>query len=658
MATPRPRTYLYGFAFVCILLAPGIDRPAVAQIQDTPPSSRIPQHAPLIEKTRQAGRLPVIVQLSEASIQAMMDLSQGGSTNERASGIAAVQDLVLSRLGMNQAGKKQRRYRAYRHIPFMAMEVDEGLLLQLLAHVHVEQVIEDRIFEPMLLESTQAIGARAAWEYGGTGAGQAIAVIDTGVDQDHPFLEGKVVREACFSTSYTSANGGFESISMCPDSAEEAFGRRVAVHCDISIAGCDHGTRVAGIVAGKGEDFSGVARDADLVAIQVFSHFESYCGPDPCARSWVSDQIAALEYVYALRDSLNVAAVNLSLGGGHYRTEEQCNSVNPAMFAVFDILAEANIPVIAAAGNSGLVDGLVAPACLSNAISVGATTKFDAISSFSSSAKFLDLLAPGEDIVTSVPGGAFRAGTGTSFSTPHVAGAWAILRSKSPDASIEELKGAFQETGVYLMDARNDVETARIQVDQALQAATLPVELVRFDALVDNATVELIWETASETNNAGFEVQHSLGGPYRTVEFIPGGGTRTTLSRYGYRVDDLAPGVHAFRLKQRDFDGTASFSPAVEALVKLKGAYHMGAAYPNPFNPATQFTLTIDREQHVRIEVYDILGRRVATLVNERLEPGQLNVFTLDGAALSSGIFLIQATGEYFQVARTVTLLK
>ena len=615
-------------------------------------ASQAEKHLVLRTAVARQGALPVIIKLTGDDAKPVYS-SSSHKSGSSIKGFSVAQQRVL-----NALPAKTRSTRLYQYIPFMAMQVDEAALDVLLSHADVADVYADQIFESQLTESIAVIGADKAWEYGGGGAGQVVAILDTGIDHEHPFLAGKVIAGGCYSTNYASPSGEFESISTCPDEKEESHGIDAGGHCGIGVAGCDHGTRVAGIVAGQGETFSGVARDASLLSVQVFSRFESYCGDTPCARSWVSDQIAGLEYIYTMSDSLDIAVVNMSLGGGHYLTQTHCDEVNPAMRAVFDLLHDKEIPVIAAAGNSGLSDGLVAPACLSNAISVGSTSINDRVSMFSNSADFLDFWAPGQDIITSLPGGSFQPGTGTSFAAPHVAGAWAILKSRSADGTINELKEAFKRTGQLVIDERNSVSIPRIQVDRALQFALLPVELIRFDATTTNEHVDLVWETASESNNAGFEVQHSWGEHYYTVAFIPGGGTKQGRTQYGYQFGNLAPGKHSFRLKQIDFDGTSTYTHTVDAYVSLKDPFHMGAAYPNPFNPVTQFTLTVAREQFVRVEVYNVLGARVAVLYADKLNPQEIHVFTLEADHLPSGIYLIQALGEHFKVTRRAMLLK
>ena len=663
MACSRTSNCGYGIALSILLLSVFAHavkgQPAASMLyqgQDKPTIQVEPARGSgLLPRVQAAGVVPVMIQLSEVAIEETMWAEK---LHDREAGIARIQQRLIGEMQGVQKSGEALPVRRYRYTPFLALQATEEVLVHLLDSELVTEIFEDAVHSTMLSESTTAIGADAAWAYGGTGIGQSVVVIDTGVDQDHPFLAGKVVREACFSTNYVSGASDFRSYSICPGEKEEAYGSRVALDCGTDVSGCGHGTRVAGIVAGEGDVFSGVAPDAQIVAVQVFSRFESYCGDVSCARSWVSDQVAGLEYVYSIKDSIDIAAVNMSLGGGHYTSVERCDQVNPAMRSVFQLLHDANIAVIAAAGNSGQADGLVAPACLSQAISVGSTNNQDSVSVFSSSADFLDFFAPGEDIQTSVPGGGYQSGSGTSFSTPHLAGAWAILKSRSPDATIGEIKEAFYKTGVDILDGRNEAMVSRIQVDRALYYALLPVELVRFEALAHSRSIQLDWETASETNNAGFEVQHLWAGEFTTIDFVPGGGTRDSSRSYSYTVANLAPGTHAFRLKQIDFNGAITYTQTIEGDVELSEAYHMGSSYPNPFNPTTQFTLTLARKQHTRIAVYNILGERVAMLEDAVLEPRQMHIYTLEASHLPSGVYLIQAIGEYFKVTRKATLVK
>lgn len=117
-----------------------------------------------------------------------------------------------------------------------------------------------------------------------------------------------------------------------------------------------------------------------------------------------------------------------------------------------------------------------APGCISSAVSVGSTTKTDQVSSFSNSASFLSLLAPGSSINSSVPGNQFAVFNGTSMATPHVAGAWAILKQRVPNATVIQVLTALQNTGLPVLDTRNNITKPRIRIRQALDAlAPAPV---------------------------------------------------------------------------------------------------------------------------------------------------------------------------------------
>jgi len=220
----------------------------------------------------------------------------------------------------------------------------------------------------------------------------------------------------------------------------------------------------------------GVARGANIIAIQVFSRFDSasICGGSyntPCALSFVSDQVAGLERVYELRTDFNISSVNMSLGGSRFSDEESCDSAEGLRKMAIDNLRSVGIATVVASGNSSNRNSILTPACISSAISVGSTTDADAISSFSNVADFLDLLAPGSLITSSVPGGGLGTWNGTSMATPHVAGAWAVLKQESPLADVDTVLAALRDTGASVDDDRSNgtvVDMRRINLDLAL----------------------------------------------------------------------------------------------------------------------------------------------------------------------------------------------
>ena len=364
----------------------------------------------------------------------------------------------------------------YAYVPLIALEIDAAALAELEgAALWVDRVFDDAIKQPILAESVPLIGADRAWGRGFDGSGTVVAVLDTGVDASHPFLLGKVVEEACYSSTLLK-----HSTTFCPNGLEEQVGPGAAVPCPLDAQGCFHGTHVAGIAAGDGATagvtFSGVAPGAQLMAVQVFSKFTSVadCGlfNTPCVGAYTSDLISGLERVYTVRSTRNIASVNLSLGGGSFTAA--CD-VEPEKM-IIDTLRSAGVATVVAAGNDGSPTSLSSPACISSAVSVGSTTKSDAVSSFSNVAPFMSLFAPGEDIVSSVTGGGFAMLSGTSMATPHVAGSWAILKQATPASTVDQLLGSLQSTGVPVTDTRSGtpVTRPRIRVDLALDQLVPP----------------------------------------------------------------------------------------------------------------------------------------------------------------------------------------
>ncbi|WP_456427241.1 T9SS type A sorting domain-containing protein, partial [Rhodocaloribacter sp.] len=101
-----------------------------------------------------------------------------------------------------------------------------------------------------------------------------------------------------------------------------------------------------------------------------------------------------------------------------------------------------------------------------------------------------------------------------------------------------------------------------------------------------------------------------------------------------------------------------AFSPVVELTVDLPEPYRLTAAFPNPFNPRTSFELIVRRSQRVTVNVFDVLGRRVATLFDGTMAANETRSFSFDGAGLPSGLYLYRAEGETFSATRQALLLK
>ena len=364
-------------------------------------------------------------------------------------------------------------------IPIVFLKADSTAITEICSSSLVKFVHENQAMEPNLDNTIPLINADDVANGGYTGNGWTVAILDTGVDKNHPFLSGKVVAEACFST-----NDPPNRESLCPNGMESQIGSGAGVPCTISK--CDHGTHVAGIAAGKDvvNNRYGVARDANIIAVQVFTkvNTNSSCnGSPPCIKVYNSDLVDALTYVYNLRNTYNIASVNMSIGGG--KNGSYCSS---PLKPIIDNLKSVGIATVVAAGNNGYCDGITHPACISSVVAVGSTTKSDTKSGFSNYDPSFDnlIFAPGSSILSSIPGTGYGFKSGTSMATPHVAGAFAVIRQIKPDknvVTVDDILTTFQTTGVPISGVCGNTEP-RIDLLAAAQDYNTPPTVTSFSA--------------------------------------------------------------------------------------------------------------------------------------------------------------------------------
>ena len=189
--------------------------------------------------------------------------------------------------------------------------------------------------------------------------------------------------------------------------------------------------------------------------------------------------------------------------------------------------------------------------------------------------------------------------------------------------------------------------------------APLPVELSKLQATADGRDVLVKWATASETNNAGFAVERRTeDGAFEKIGFVEGRGTTEQVQQYQYRVSNLDFGQHTFRLRQVDTDGSESLSKEVSAKLRLDEAYRIGQPYPNPTQDRSTLKVAVREAQDLRIEMYDLLGRRIRVLHDGRVDAQETQRVQINGNRLSSGHYFLRVIGDTFVETRRVTLVR
>lgn len=329
-------------------------------------------------------------------------------------------------------------------LPGSAMIATPNAIKALAARPDVEMIWLDEEVHTMLDMSVPLIQAPHVWDAGITGKGVAVGVVDTGIDQTHPDVTGRVKAFKDFTGEGQIDNNG-------------------------------HGTHVAGIVGGTGAasqgKFRGVAYECDFVIAKVLRGNGG---------GLMSDVIAGLEY--CVEQQVNV--VNMSLGGG------RANDGTDALSVACDAAVDLGIVLCVAAGNSGPGASTVgSPACARKVITIGATDKQDLIANYSSRGPTSDgrvkpdVCFPGSSITAprakntamGTPQDDFyTTASGTSMATPHAAGTCALLLQKAPSLTPAEIKALFMAHTKNLGLDENTQGKGRVIVSEAFKAITPP----------------------------------------------------------------------------------------------------------------------------------------------------------------------------------------
>ena len=227
-------------------------------------------------------------------------------------------------------------------------------------------------------------------------------------------------------------------------------------------------------------------------------------------------------------------------------------------------------------------------------------------------------------------------------------------------------------TGTYYLRLSQRTPAGRIRCTDSIEVqivpaniasrdttlSPLPVQLVSFNANVNGNSVKLTWGTATEINNYGFEIERRQVGGWTKVGFVSGAGTIFSPKNYSFQDRAVARGSFVYRLKQIDQDGMFEYSPEVSVTVGASAiARNEMRNYPNPFNPSTQISVSLESDDDVTLKVYDITGREVATLMHGIVSAGTHTV-AFNAAQLPSGTYFAQLQTSTSVINKKMLLVK
>jgi hypothetical protein len=224
-----------------------------------------------------------------------------------------------------------------------------------------------------------------------------------------------------------------------------------------------------------------------------------------------------------------------------------------------------------------------------------------------------------------------------------------------------------QPMSVSISDFNNDSKQDFISANYSGTASVLlntvifllPVELSSFDVSVEGQNVILQWNTITEENNSGFEVQRSSAGRgWTKIGFINGRGTTNILQNYWFADNKLSSDTYRYRLKQIDFNGNFKYYDLQsEVVVGIPNKFILNQNYPNPFNPNTVISYQLPSAGFISLKIYDITGREVKQLVNEIQQAGYYTV-NFNAAGLSSGMYFYKLSAGNFNEVKKMVVIK
>ena len=416
-------------AVVAVAVLLGGQPPEIGAQQPIGPDPKIgPEIAPALQSQSRVRVIAALADPRPLNARSAAPLEPAARRAE----VASVRSSVISSLSSSDFQETVQ----FQSVPAVAGLANAAGIQALARHPGVVKVDLDVGGTGSLAQSVPLVGGDDWHTRGNRGQGVVVAVLDSGLDAAHQDVNDGLIAEACF---LNAGPGG-----KCPNGTDRQTGAGSAADDH------NHGTWVTGVIASNGVHASeGMAPDAQYVAVKVLDNNNAFQS--------TADVIAALDWVFT--NQPNVQVINMSLGTAAQFTGncDNANAFTMAFAASINALrTRAPTPAltVVSSGNNGSATQMQAPACISTALSVGSTTKTDTISGFSNASTNLDLLAPGDDIVTSQRGGTTNTVDGTSFAAPHVTGCAALLISVGEAVTPAQLETRLTTSATQITDTR------------------------------------------------------------------------------------------------------------------------------------------------------------------------------------------------------------
>lgn len=413
------------------------------------------------------GVAEAIASQGHARVVVMLHVPEGAAASRASAmdAVASAQAQVLA--GLNASDLQLSTH--WRVVPGFGGRLTASGLAKLADDPLVGRVDLDVGGRAHLAVSVPLVRGNVVQAEGYTGQGVTVAILDSGITGSHADFAGKIVDEQCFCEN----SSGY---GCCPNGLTSQSGSGAARDDN------GHGTNVAGIIASKGTVSSkGMAPNARIVAVRVLQADGGF--------NSTSQVVSGLDWVATYHPEVSVVNMSLGTDARFSGTCDNATAWTQTFAAAINSLRSAGTLATVSAGNESDLQAMAVPACISNAIAVGAvykanvgpynhtwagcndaTTAADKVVCFSNSSTALDLLAPGSPITASGMYGGTSTYSGTSQAAPHVAGAVALLAQAAPAATPAQIEQALKSTGVAVTDHRNGRQTPRLDAKSALDA--------------------------------------------------------------------------------------------------------------------------------------------------------------------------------------------